>query len=129
MLFRSGGFSGCGIYLVATIQSILFFFIRKSEKSEPRWLGPVMICAYLLCSVVSFQTWLDLIPMAAAVLCAVSMIQKKSEYYRIIMLLNGSVWSVYDLSISAYTMLASHIITIAAALWGIIRLDIMKKSK
>ena len=24
-----GGFSGCGIYLVATVQSAIFFFIRK----------------------------------------------------------------------------------------------------
>lgn len=124
-----GGFSGCGIYLVATIQSILFFFIRTSGKQEPRWLCPLIICAYLACSLLAFETWLDAVPMAAAVLCAVSMVQKKTVNYRIIMLLNGTVWSVYDICLDTYTMLASHIITVVAALWGMIRLDIIPKIK
>lgn len=124
-----GGFSGCGIYLVATIQSVLFFFIRKNGKEEPRWLYPLIIGAYIGCSVATFHGLLDLVPMVAAVLCAVSLIQKKSKNYRMIMLLNGTVWAIYDVCIGAYTMLASHIITFGSALLGIIRLDVLKKTE
>lgn len=124
-----GGFSGCGIYLVATVQSVIFYFIRKNGKEEPKWLNPVIILAYIVCSAVTLKGWLDLVPMLAAVLCAVGIAQKKPTNYRITMLLNGAVWVIYDVCMGAYTMLASHIITVGAALLGILRLDILKKPK
>lgn len=124
-----GGFSGCGIYLVATLQSGIFFFLRKSNREAPKWLNPVIVAAYLACSALSLKGWLDLVPMAAAVLCALGISQKKASNYRIVMLLNGAVWIVYDLFIGAYTMLASHVITVGSALLGILRLDLFKKKE
>ncbi len=124
-----GGFSGCGIYLIATAQSVIFFFIRKNGKEEPRWLNPVIIVAYMVCSVATLKGWLDLVPMLAAVLCAIGLAQKKPTNYRIILLLNGTIWLIYDVFMGAYTMLASHIITVGSALLGIIRLDLLKKTE
>ncbi|MBQ8359835.1 MAG: YgjV family protein [Oscillospiraceae bacterium] len=124
-----GGFSGCGIYLIATIQSAIFYFIRKSGKDEPKWLNPVIIVSYLACSAATLKGWLDLVPMLAAVLCAVGLAQKKPTNYRIILLLNGAIWLIYDVFMGAYTMLASHIITVGSALLGLIRLDLRKKTE
>ncbi len=124
-----GGFSGCGIYLIATIQSAIFYFIRKSGKDEPKWLNPVIVIAYIACSAATLKGWLDLVPMLAAVLCAVGLAQKKPTNYRIILLLNGAIWLIYDVFMGAYTMLASHIITVGSALLGIIRLDLRKKTE
>ena len=124
-----GGFSGCGIYLIATIQSAIFYFIRKSGKEEPKWLNPVIVIAYIACSAATLKGWLDLVPMLAAVLCAVGLAQKKPTNYRIILLLNGAIWLIYDVFMGAYTMLASHIITVGSALLGIIRLDLRKKTE
>lgn len=122
-----GGFSGCGIYLIATIQSAIFYFIRKSGKEAPKWLNVLIVAAYLICSLATLKGWLDLVPMLAAVLCAIGLSQKKPTNYRIILLLNGTIWLIYDVFMGAYTMLASHIITVGSALLGIIRLDILKK--
>jgi hypothetical protein len=124
----SEGFAGSGIYLIATAQSIIFFFIRSSGKNEPRWLTPVVCVAYVLCTFYTFENWIDLTPMVAAIISAVGISQKKATNYRIAMLLNGAVWVTYD-AFLAPAMLPSHIVTIVAALWGIIRLDILKKRK
>lgn len=124
-----GGFSGCGVYLVATLQSAIFYFIRKNEKEEPKWLNPVFLAAYLACSAATFKGWLDVVPTVAAVLCAFALAQKNPSKYRIIILLNGLLWLIYDVFVGAYTMLASHIVAVSSALLGIIRLDIMKKTK
>ena len=121
-----GGFSGCGIYLVATAQSVIFLILRVKEREAPLWLHIVMMAAYIACSLATFKTALDIFPMVAAILCAISLSAKNPTYYRITMLLNGGVWTVYDVFIGAYTMLASHIVTVASALIGIIRLDIKK---
>ena len=124
-----GGLSGCGIYLVATIQSVLFYILRRKGKEEPRWLPPIIFVAYIGCSALTFHGLTDLIPMLAAVLCALGILQKKPTNYRIIMVLNGAVWMIYDFIVGAYTMLASHIFTVVSAAIGIIRLDILKQSE
>jgi hypothetical protein len=121
------GFSGSGIYMVALIQSLIFFFIRKYGKDEPRWIQPVIIVAYIACSALAFKGLIDIIPMIAAVTCALGISQKKPTNYRIIMVLNGAVWMIYDILVGAYTMLGSHVLTVIAALIGIIRLDILRK--
>ncbi len=123
------GFSGAAIYMVATLQSIIYFIIRRYNIKEPVWLRVVMISAYIVCSAVAIRGAIDVIPMIAAVLCALGISQKKPTNYRVIMLLNGVTWSVYDIFIGANTMLASHIFTFGAALLGIIRLDILKKEE
>ena len=105
-----GGFSGCGIYLIATVRSLVFFFLRKYDKREPMWINIVFIISYIACSVLTYETVRDIVPMIAAVLCALGLIQKKTTNYRIIMFLNGATWIVYDVIISAFTMLASKAI-------------------
>lgn len=124
-----GGFSGCGIYLIATVQSVIFFWLRIKDREVSRWLNPVILVAYVGCSAVMFSGWIDVFPMVAAVLCAFGIAQKNATNYRFIMLMNSSVWIVYDLFMGAYTMLASHIFTVASALLGIIRLDLLPKFK
>ena len=124
-----GGFSGCGIYLVATVQSVIFYFIRKYEKKEPMWLNVVIFIAYIVCTVITFESLIDLVPMLAAIFCALGILQKKPTNYRLSMLLNGTTWIFYDIFVAAYTMLASHAITVGSAIVGIVRLDILKKSE
>lgn len=122
-----GGFSGSGIYLIATVQSIIFYIIRRLGKTEPKWLQPVVVVAYVVCSAFTFYSLYDLLPMLAAVLCAVAISQKKSTYYRIFIFFNGVVWIVYDLCILSYAMLVSHAIVCFSAMLGIILLDLLKK--
>lgn len=124
-----GGLSGSGIYMIALVQSVIFCIIRQKGKEEPKWLSPVVVAAYIVCSAFAFQGAIDVLPILAAILCAIALIQKKPSNYRIAILLNGAVWLAYDMAIGAYAMLASHGITVIAALIGIVRLDVLKKEK
>ncbi len=128
-LLLDGGLSGCGIYLVATLQSLVFFLLRKYEKEEPRWLYPIIFAAYIGCSLLTLKAPLDVVPMVAALLCALALIQKKPFLYRAILLLNGLVWIIYDIFLPeiTYSMLITHAIVAFSALLGIIRIDILKK--
>lgn len=121
------GFSGFGIYLIATLQSLVFFLFRKFEKEEPRWIYPIIFAAYIGCSLITFKEAWDLAPMIAALFCALALMQKKSSHYRIVILLNSLVWIVYDIHIAAVAMLISHIISASSAFIGILRIDILKK--
>jgi hypothetical protein len=45
------------------------------------------------------------------------------------MLMNSLVWCFYDIFVQAYTMLASHLITVGSALIGLIFFDIIRYYK
>ncbi len=123
-----GGFSGCGIYLVAFLQTIVFYIFRKTDTKSPTWLAVCFILAYLLCSAATYKSPYDIISAVAALTCALSLVQEKPSNYRILMLLNGIIWIIYDLSVGAYTMIISHLVTALSAAVGILRLD-LKKTK
>ena len=122
-----GGFSGCGIYLVAVAQSIVYYLFRVKEKKAPLWIALIFICGYMGCCVVTYNSPTDLISATAALTCALSLIQEKPSRYRIFMLLNGLIWMIYDINVAAYTMIISHVATTLSATVGIIRLDLKKK--
>ncbi|MBO5908168.1 MAG: YgjV family protein [Clostridia bacterium] len=120
-------FSGFGVFLVATAQSLLFFLLRLFDKEAPRWIYPIIFAAYIGCSLFTLKSALDIVPMLAALLCGLALMQKKPSAYRIIILLNGALWLIYDIYVQSYGMLISHIITVVSALVGIVRIDLLKK--
>lgn len=123
-----GGLSGCGIYLVALAQVIIYYILRKKYNKAPLWIAVCFICAYIACSLATYSNTTDLISASAALTCALSLVQEKPSRYRLFMLLNGLIWMVYDFRVGAYTMIISHVITALSAGIGIIRLDLKRKN-
>lgn len=123
-----GGLSGCSIYIVALVQVVAYYILRKKLTHIPLWIGGCFVAAYIICSITTYVSPVDLISAAASLTCAFALIQEKPSYYRIFMLLNGLIWVIYDVSVGAYTMIISHIVTAASAGVGIIRLDLKKKA-
>jgi len=123
-----GGLSGCGIYFVALLQTIIYFVIRQKEKNAPAYLAIIFVFAFLSCSVTTYQSPYDIFSAVAAVTCALALSQEKASAYRLFMLANGLIWVVYDVSVGAYTMIISHAVTAVSALVGIVRLDMGRKA-
>lgn len=121
-----GGLSGCGIYIVALLQSIVYFVFRIRNKKAPLFMAFVFLVLFLLCSFTTYKTPIDILSAIAAVFCALAITQEKPSVYRILILINGLIWVVYDLNVGAYTMILSHALTVLSALIGIIRLDLKR---
>lgn len=118
-----GGFSGCGIYFVALFQTVLYYYLRKREINTSNILTAFFVLAYLFCSITTYKGYEDVFSAVAAVTCALALSQNKAFMYRLFMLFNGCIWSVYDISVGAYTMIISHAVTALSAFVGMIRLD------
>lgn len=124
-----GGFSGCGIYIVATIQVLVYYILRRKQINPHKILSVCFGFAYLICSIMLFKDYRDILSAIAALTCAAALAQSKSSMYRIIMFINGAIWLTYDFAIgAAFGMAISHIATTLSAAFGIIRLDIKKRS-
>lgn len=123
-----GGLSGCGIYIVALSQTIVYFIFRLKNKKAPTALAAVFLVLYVLCSMSTYKSPIDLLSAAAAICCALALAQEKASRYRSITLINGLIWVIYDLNVGAYTMILAHLATATSAAVGILRLD-LKKNK
>ena len=121
------GFSGCGIYLIALTQTVLYFVLRVKNISAPKFLAAVFAFLFAGCAVLTYQGYADIISAVAAMTCALGIAQEKPFGYRICMLLNGLIWMAYDVTLGAYTMIISHAVTFLSAGIGIIRLDLKKQ--
>ena len=124
-----GGLSGCGIYIVALGQTIVYFLLRQKEKKAPISVAFLFVIMYLLCSISTYKSPNDIISSAAALTCALGIVQGKPTFYRAFMFANGIIWTIYDLNVGAYTMVLSHVATALSAGIGIIRFDLKIKRK
>lgn len=119
-----GGFSGCGIYIAACVQTVLYY-VFNLKNIKPHALFTVFFMAvFLMCSIATYQGFEDVISAVAALTCAMALSRTKPSGYRFFMLLNGLLWLIYDLCMGAYGMMFSHIVTMCSAAVGIIRLDL-----
>lgn len=128
-ILLDGGLSGFGIYAVALTQTIVFFSIRLYNKKAPVYLAYLFSALFLLCSLLTYKSYNDIFPLIAAQTCAFAISQEKSSNYRVLMLFNGCIWTIYDINVQAYTMIISHVITAISAIVGIIRLDLNKQRR
>ena len=124
-----GGLSGCGIYLVALGQAIVYFIFSVKGKKAPLVVTITFILLYIICSILTYKTPTDLISATAALTCALALSTDKPCLYRVFMVANGVVWIIYDISVVAYTMIISHVVTALSAGIGIIRLDLKNTLK
>lgn len=126
--FLGDGLSGAAVCAVATVHTFLIYYLyQKNDKSISSWFVWSFVIVYLVCSVVTYKSIIDIIPTIAAVLFALSVVQSKAWKYRIIIFANSILWISYDIIISApIPMLVTHCIAVISVVVGIIRLDICK---
>lgn len=124
-----GGFSGCIICLAAISQAVVYSVYRLKNKKSPMFLMWIFAVLYVLCSLPTFKGAVDIISIVAGLTAAFGLAQEKSSNYRVFMVLNGVLWSIYDVSVGAYTMILSHAVTAISATIGIIRLDLKKQNR
>lgn len=123
------GASASIVTLVAVVQTVVYYIIRAKEKTAPNILAFVFMLVFVGCSLPAYKGFLDLFVMFGAVCCSLSLAQAKPSVFRILSLLNGLSWVIYDIGIGAYTMLITHGIVIVSAVIGIIRLDLKRNNK
>lgn len=123
------GASASILTMIAVVQTVVYYIIRAKEKTAPKSLAFVFMFIFIGCSLSAYKSFLDVFAMLAAVCCSLSFAQAKPSVFRILSLINGLSWVIYDIGIGAYTMIITHSIVIVSAVIGIIRLDLKRNNK
>lgn len=118
-----GSYSGGIICFIAAIQTVITYLFEKREKVFPKVLIPIYIIVAIICGLVSYQKWIDILPLLCSILYTMTIIQKKEEKVRKITFINVAFWVIYDLIIGAYTAAISDVFFTISSVIAIIRYD------
>ena len=122
-------YSGAIICFIAGIQTFINYLFDIKKKKYPIWLITIYYLISLVSVLITFTTLIDIIPIICAILLITTIIQKKERNIRLLTLVNIGLWSVYDLTVGAYTAAISDAFMTISTLIAITRLDILKNNK
>ena len=120
-----GGLSGAWICIVSTVQTVVLYWVDKKEIEDLKrmCLLYVFMVAYVMGTFIVYQGWNDIISCICALLYSMAITQKKAKNYRTFMILNSSVWVIYDFNVAAYINIITHGMVLVSGLIAKLRLD------
>ncbi len=124
-----GGFSGSYICLMACVQVIVSFVYAKKKKEVPKLLTGIFMLCYILISVFTYQSPMDILPGVCALGFALSVAQSKPAGYRFFMTLSTLLWVVYDIWVGAWGMLITHGFLLISLAIAIVKQDLRKQNQ
>lgn len=122
-------YSGAIICFVAILQTTINYVFDKRGKKLPKWLITSYIIVVILCGLITYRTYLDILPILCSILYTTTILQTKERKIRKITLINAISWFIYDLASMAYTAGISDMVIIISTLIGMYRFDYEKEKK
>ena len=119
-------YAGALIQFVFGLQTLINYVLEiKNKKNTPTMVGFYIILSIIV-SMITFKSWIDIIPLASAVLHTITIIQEKEKKIRIINLSSLVLWIPYYIVFNAWANLATCLCIVVSNVVSIIRYDIKK---
>lgn len=126
-LFLLRAFTGAYLDTISIVRTCVFANKEKKWASSPFWLylftGLVIIVGILTFN----NSWINVFAIAGTLLSTVALWMKNSKHIRMISLLVGPCWIIYNLAVGGYTGVINEIIAMTSIVIGIIRHDLKKE--
>ncbi len=116
-------YSGAIICSFAIIQNFINKLYENRKQNVPKPLIGIYIVISILCGLITYQNYTDILPIMCSILYTITIIQNKESNIRRISLINIVLWIIYDFISMAYTAGISDIFMTISTLVGIYRLD------
>lgn len=119
-------YAGALIQFIFGLETFINYMLEvKGEKNTP-----LLVMFYILLSitvsVITFSSWIDIIPLISAILHTITIIQEKEKRIRYINLSSLVLWIPYYIAFSAWANLATCLCIIVSNIVSIFRYDLNK---
>ncbi len=121
-IFDGTGINGAASCFLGALQSVVSYFFQVKKKPLPKWLALVYGLSFVVVNVVvakgiSIPTVIAIVATLAFVM---GIIQSKGMMYRFWTVLNMLLWGTYDIVVSSYQPLITHVILFVFTIVGMI---------
>jgi hypothetical protein len=113
MIFLNS-FSAAYITFFAILEMIINYFFECKGKEIPKSLVALYIICNIIIGSLTFTGPLDTIPIAAAIIFCFTILTKNEQNIRKLMFVNQCLWLIFDISVGAYTLVCSNILTLVS---------------
>jgi len=125
-LFMVGAITGGCLDLISFIRTLIFANNGKKWASSPLWLVG-FILVMIATGIMTWENGWSILPIMGSILSTVALWMKKEKHIRLVSLMVGPCWMVYNTVKGAYTGALSEVIAMTSIVIGLLRHDRKKK--
>jgi hypothetical protein len=122
------GYSGAIICFFSLIETLISKAFEKNGKKVPKAVLGIFIIISTILGMITFNIFIDVIPIICSILYIISIIQEKETNIRKVTLLSLILWIIYDILCQAYTTAISDSLMAISTIIGMYRFDYKKQS-
>lgn len=127
-LFMVGAVTGGCLDLISFVRSLIFLNNQKKWASSKLWLVGFVV-VMIVTGIFTWENAWSILPVIGSILSTVALWMKDGKHIRMISLLVGPCWLVYNLINGAYTGAFNEILAMTSIVIGLIRCDCKKDTK
>ncbi|MBE6884168.1 MAG: YgjV family protein [Ruminococcaceae bacterium] len=124
-----GGYSGALICFLACLQLIVNYCYTSKGKKVPLAAIIGHALSFTVVNIITLKAWYDVVTLIAALVFVLSMSRSNAKYYRMLFVLNSTLWIIYDILAGAYGNLFTHVVLFLAAVISVLVRNRKKKNK
>lgn len=124
-LFLVGAFTGGCLDMISFIRTLIFSNNSKKWASSPIWLYFFLI-VMIATGILTWQNGWSILPIMGSMLSTLALWMKKEKHIRLISLLVGPCWIVYNIVSGAYTGALNEVLAMTSIVIGLVRHDLRK---
>ena len=128
-LLLLNAYAGALIQFVFGIQTLINYIYAVKNKKITWELITFYITLSIIASIITFKSWIDIIPLISAILHTITIIQIKENRIRLINLSSLLLWIPYYIVLNAYANLFTNLCIVVSNVVSIIRYDVKKQKK
>ena len=121
-------YAGALIQFVFAFQTLINYIYAVKDKKITWKLIAFYISLSAIASMITFKSWIDIIPLFSAILHTITIIQMQEKRIRIINLSSLLLWIPYYIVFSAYANLFTCLCIVVSNIVSIVRYDVPKKA-
>lgn len=124
--FLLGGYTGTLCCIIAVIRNILFYG-RKKEKTF--WFLVIYLFLNILIGVICYDGIFSLLPVVCACIYSIALWSKDEKLLKKCLIIIGTMGTIYDISVKAYSGLSLNLIDLITGLIQTIKYSKEKKKR
>lgn len=124
-----GAFSGAIMNTISALRALVFYF-RENKKwaNSIVWL-PVFIGVSLVMSIITWESWITILPMIGMVSTTFAQYSKKPMMVRLLTLPNCPCWLIYNGLSGSISGVITELLIAVSIIVGFLRHDVKRKNK
>ena len=119
-------YAGALIQFVFGLETFVNYMLEIKGKKNTPLLVAFYILLSIIVSIITFNSWIDIIPLISAILHTITIIQEKEKSIRYINLSSLVLWIPYYIAFSAWANLATCLCIVVSNIVSIFRYDLRK---